>query len=81
MWWVRGSWTRLLSGVAAVTTAVIESRSEAVASVRQSPDVALTCGNVLARIPAYVMPMTGGQGVASSNLASPTKRSTPSDLV
>jgi hypothetical protein len=27
------------------------------------------------------LPMSGGQGVASSNLASPTKRSTPSDLV
>ena len=33
----------------------------------------LTRGDGLARIPAYVLPMTGGQGVASSNLASPTK--------
>jgi hypothetical protein len=35
--------------------------------------MAVTCGNVLARIQADVLPKAGGQGVASSNLASPTK--------
>jgi hypothetical protein len=35
--------------------------------------MAVTRGDVPARISPYVLPKAGGQGVASSNLASPTK--------
>jgi hypothetical protein len=42
------------------------------ADVRGEGKVAVTSGNAQPRISADVMPMTGGQGVASSNLASPT---------
>jgi hypothetical protein len=40
--------------------------------VRGEAKAALTCEDAQARIRTYVLPMTGGQGVASSNLASPT---------
>jgi hypothetical protein len=36
--------------------------------------VAVTCGNTQPRILMNVMPTSGGQGVASSNLASPTRQ-------
>jgi hypothetical protein len=51
-----------------------EGRSLGFAPIRGGQKLALTWGDELQRISVDVMPMTGGQGVASSNLASPTKQ-------
>jgi hypothetical protein len=51
------------SGVSAVTTAVISTRSGHVAGVHRSADQRLTRGDVLERISADVLPNTGAKGL------------------